>query len=39
MIKKEDLEAYMHQNIPISRALGIHVVDASPQKIILRAPF
>lgn len=39
MIKKEDLEAYMHQNIPISLALGIHVVDASPQKIILRAPF
>lgn len=39
MIKKEDLEAYMHQNIPLSLALGIQVNSASPQRIVLNAPF
>lgn len=39
MIKEADLELYMHQNIPLSQALGIHVDSASPQKIVLTAPF
>ena len=39
MIKETDLEIYMHQNIPLSQALGIHVDSATPQKVVLTAPF
>jgi thioesterase domain-containing protein len=32
------LEAYLHQHIPISRAMGIGVVEASGERVSLRAP-
>lgn len=34
-----DLENYLHQHIPISSAIGVKVESASPEKIILTAPF
>lgn len=33
------LEQYIHQNIPISAAMGIRVLEASNQKVVLAAPF
>lgn len=39
MIQKTELEDYMHQNIPLSQAIGIRVELATPQGIILSAPF
>ena len=39
MINKESLEAYLHQHIPLSQALGIEIDILSPQEVILKAPF
>ncbi len=36
---KDNLEKYLHQNIPLSRALGIEILSASPQEMIVGAPF
>jgi thioesterase domain-containing protein len=36
---EKQLEAYLHKHIPISAAMGIKVDLASPQKVILSAPF
>lgn len=33
------LEDYLHKNIPISQAIGVHVEQASLDKVILSAPF
>lgn len=33
------LETYLHQHIPISRAMGIKALEASTDKVILFAPF
>src|SRR5260221_6536132 len=35
----KQLEAYLYQNIPITKALGIQVEDASLDKVVLFAPF
>jgi thioesterase domain-containing protein len=35
---KKHLEKYLHQNIPLSQAMGIQVEEASAVKIILKAP-
>jgi thioesterase domain-containing protein len=32
------IEAYLHAHIPISAAMGITIVDASPVGVVLRAP-
>lgn len=36
---KKQLEAYLHLNIPISKAMGIMVVEASLEKVVVSAPF
>lgn len=33
-----DVEAYLHEHIPISRAMGIEVVEATLLRVALRAP-
>ena len=33
-----DVEAYLHEHIPISRAMGIGVVEAGVGRVALRAP-
>ena len=35
---KEDLQLYLHKNIPLSKAIGIQVADVSPSGIMLSAP-
>ncbi len=32
------VEAYLHEHIPISRAMGIGVIEATVQRVALRAP-
>lgn len=34
-----ELEDYLHQNIPISKAMGIQIEQATKDKVILFAPF
>ena len=34
-----ELETYLRENIPLSKALGLRVKIATPQKVILQAPF
>ena len=36
---KEKLQKYLHRHIPISKAMGIKVVHASEEKVILEASF
>lgn len=36
---KKQLEAYLHHHIPISKAMGIQVVEASLEQVLLSAPF
>ncbi|MCE5318816.1 MAG: YiiD C-terminal domain-containing protein [Parachlamydia sp.] len=36
---KKQIEAYLHQHIPISKAMGIAVVEASLEHVVLSAPF
>lgn len=36
---EKHLESYLHQYIPISKAIGITALHASADKVILRAPF
>src|ERR1700738_1573053 len=36
---EKQIEAYLHEHIPISQAMGIQVEHASLQKVILFAPF
>lgn len=33
-----EVEAYLHSHIPISAAHGIHVREASPNRVVLQAP-
>lgn len=33
-----ELQAYLHQHIPLSHAMGVSVVEASPHQVILSAP-
>ena len=33
-----ELEAYLHEHIPLSLAMQVCVVEASPEQIVLRAP-
>jgi thioesterase domain-containing protein len=37
-VNEPALEAYLHEHIPISRAMGIAVVEATDARISLRAP-
>jgi thioesterase domain-containing protein len=37
-VNEADVEAYLHEHIPISRAMGISVVEASGSRVSLRAP-
>ncbi len=39
MSLKNDLQTYLQAHIPISKAMGVTVHDASSQKVILSAPF
>lgn len=32
------LETYLHEHIPLSKAMGVKVVSASPEQVILSAP-
>ena len=32
------LEAFLHEKIPLSRAMKVHVVESSPARLILEAP-
>jgi thioesterase domain-containing protein len=32
------LEAYLHEHIPLSAAMGLEVLIASPERVLLRAP-
>ena len=34
----QDLQAYLHQHIPLSRAMEVSVVEASAQHVVLSAP-
>lgn len=36
---EKKIEAYLHEHIPISKAMGIHVTQASKNKVVLAAPF
>lgn len=33
-----ELQAYLHRHIPLSHAMGVSVVEASPQQVVLSAP-
>ena len=33
-----ELQAYLHQHIPLSHAMGVSVVEASPHQVVLSAP-
>ncbi|WP_370628473.1 YiiD C-terminal domain-containing protein [Acidovorax sp. sif1233] len=33
-----DLQGYLHQHIPLSHAMEVTVVDATPQQVVLAAP-
>lgn len=33
-----DLERYLHDRIPLSRAMGVRVLSAAPQGVVLEAP-
>ncbi len=35
---EKQLETYLYENIPLSHAMGVHVVQASLDKIVLSAP-
>jgi thioesterase domain-containing protein len=36
---EKEIEAYLHEHIPISKAMGIRVEHASLNKVVLSAPF
>lgn len=38
-MKKEELEDYLHRNIPLSKAMGLSVGLVEKGKVILKAPF
>lgn len=38
MRQEKELEDYLYQEIPISKAIGVQVVSASTEKVILSAP-
>ncbi len=33
-----DLEAYLHEKIPLTKAMGIRVVETGPRQLVLEAP-
>jgi thioesterase domain-containing protein len=37
-VSREAVEAYLHEHIPISRAMGIGVVEAGAERVALKAP-
>lgn len=38
MSASAELQAYLHEHIPLSRAMGVHVLEAGPERVRLRAP-
>lgn len=36
---EKELEAYLHEHIPLSKAMGVSVEKADPEQVILWAPF
>ena len=34
----QELQAYLHQHIPLSRAMEVSVIEASPHQVVLSAP-
>ena len=39
VILEHEIETYLYENIPITKAMGIHVEHASAHKVVLFAPF
>lgn len=39
MKMEDELEKYLHENIPLSSAMGVSVDEASSSRVVLRAPF
>lgn len=37
-MNKKSLESYLHEHIPLSSAMQMRVIDASPDKVVLSAP-
>jgi thioesterase domain-containing protein len=37
-VNARDLEAYLHEHIPLSKAMQVSVVEASPERVVLSAP-
>ena len=37
-VTPRDLEVYLHEHIPLSQAMQVSVVEASPDRVVLRAP-
>lgn len=37
-MNRRDLESYLHEHIPLSKAMAVAVVEASPQRVVLTAP-
>lgn len=33
-----DLEAFLHEKIPLTRAMGLHVAESSAERLVLEAP-
>ncbi len=33
-----ELEAYLHQTIPLSRAMAVSVIELNPESVVLGAP-
>ncbi|MGE5240286.1 MAG: YiiD C-terminal domain-containing protein, partial [Bacteroidota bacterium] len=36
---RRELERYLHEQIPLSKAMGVEVMEASGEKVELAAPF
>ena len=37
-MSRDSVEAYLHEHIPISRAMGIGVIEATTERVVLGAP-
>jgi thioesterase domain-containing protein len=37
-VNPRELEAYLHEHIPLSKAMQVSIVEASPERVVLGAP-
>lgn len=37
-LSARDLEAFLHEKIPLTRVMGLRVAESSPQRLVLEAP-